>query len=206
MVFRVELAPPLLANPDMRRSNAFTLPNILTCGRIAAVPVVAALLLMPSEPARWAAVVLFAAASISDFFDGYLARALNQTSALGRMLDPIADKLIVAALLVALAADGTIVGVHVLAAVFILMREIFVSGLREFLGGTVVIHVSQVAKWKTTAQLAAITVLLVAPLLHGAASAAEIVGLVVLWIAAVLTVWTGYDYIRGGLPYLTEAE
>ncbi|MDQ0316754.1 CDP-diacylglycerol--glycerol-3-phosphate 3-phosphatidyltransferase [Amorphus orientalis] len=190
----------------MTSRDALTIPNILTYVRIAAVPVVAALLLVPSETARWVAVILFVVAALSDYVDGYLARALNQTTALGRMLDPIADKLIVAALLVALAADGTIVGLHVLAAVFILMREIFVSGLREFLGGTVVIHVSQVAKWKTTMQLVAIAVLLVAPLLGSVAQAAEVVGLVVLWIAAALTVWTGYDYIRGGVPHIVEAE
>lgn len=190
----------------MTRRDALTVPNLLTYGRIIAVPVVAALLLVPGPAARWAAVIIFVVAAVSDFFDGYLARTLNQTSALGRMLDPIADKLIVAALLVALAADGTITGLNVLAAVFILMREIFVSGLREFLGGTVVIHVSQVAKWKTTAQLVSISVLLVAPLAETAAPAVETLGLVVLWVAAALTVYTGIDYIRGGLPYLTEAE
>jgi len=191
----------------MSRSDAFTLPNLLTYARIAAVPVVAALLLVPDPTARWIALVLYVAAALTDFLDGYLARALDQFSPLGRMLDPIADKLIVAALLIALSADGTIDGLNMLAAVFIMMREIFVSGLREFLGGTVVIHVSKLAKWKTTMQLVAIAVLLAAPLAGAAAAATHAVGLVLLWVAAGLTVYTGYDYMRGGLPHLlNEAE
>ena len=190
----------------MSTSNAFTVPNLLTYGRILAVPIIAALLLVPDPTARWIAAVLFIVAALTDYLDGYLARTLNQVSALGRMLDPIADKLVVAALLIALSADGTIDGLNVLAAVFIMMREIFVSGLREFLGGTVVIHVSKLAMWKTTAQLAAIAILLLAPVLGAAAQATEWLGLAVLWIAAGLTIYTGVDYIRGGLPYLSEAE
>lgn len=200
------MAPPLLNGQSMSRSNAFTVPNLLTYGRIIAVPIIAALLLEPDPAARWAAAILFIVAALTDYLDGYLARTLNQVSALGRMLDPIADKLVVAALLIALSADGTIDGLNVLAAVFIMMREIFVSGLREFLGGTVVIHVSKLAKWKTTAQLAAIAILLLAPVLGSAAQATEWLGLIVLWIAAGLTIYTGVDYIRGGLPYLSEAE
>jgi len=191
----------------MSRSDAFTVPNLLTYLRIVAVPVIAVLLLVPDPAARWVAVVLYVAAALTDYLDGYLARALDQYSPLGRMLDPIADKLIVAALLIALSADGSIDGLHVLAAVFIMMREIFVSGLREFLGGTVVIHVSKLAKWKTTAQLVAIAVLMVAPLLGSAATATEWLGLAILWIAAILTLYTGYDYLKGGLPHvLNEAE
>ncbi len=110
------------------------LPNLLTYGRVAAVPVVAGLLFWPLEDwARWTALIVFILAAVTDFFDGYLARAWSQQSSLGRMLDPIADKLLVAVCLLMLAADEEISGVHLWAAIIILSREILVSGLREFL-------------------------------------------------------------------------
>ena len=136
-----------------RRSKALNLPNLLTYGRLAAVPAVVALLFWPNElVARWSALAVFVAAAITDYLDGYLARAYAQQSVLGRMLDPIADKLLVAASLLMLAADQILEGWSLAAAVVILCREILVSGLREFLAELKVsVPVSRVAKWKTAA-------------------------------------------------------
>ena len=146
-------------------SRSWSLPNILTYIRCAAVPVVAGLLFWPTETvARWSALVLFVAAAITDFFDGYLARAWSQQSSLGRMLDPIADKLIVSAVILMLAADHTIVGTTLWAAIVILCREILVSGLREYLAELrVPVPVTRVAKWKTTVQMVALGFLIAGP-------------------------------------------
>ena len=135
-----------------------SLPNILTYGRVLAVPLVVACLFWPDEFwMRWLALTIFAVAGITDFFDGYLARAWSQQSALGRMLDPIADKLLVAAVLMILVADDVIVSWSLWAAIIILCREILVSGLREFLAELKVpVPVSKVAKYKTTLQLVAL--------------------------------------------------
>src|SRR5271168_5445162 len=134
-------------------SRNWSLPNILTYARVAAVPLVAAFLFWPHEPwARWTALAIFIAAGVSDFFDGYLARAWSQQSSLGRMLDPIADKLLVAAVLLVLSADHTIAGPSLCAAIVILCREILVSGLREYLAELrVPVAVTAVAKRKTAA-------------------------------------------------------
>ena len=189
-------------------SHRWSLPNLLTYGRILAVPLVAACMFWPQVDAmRWAAFALFSLAAITDFFDGYLARAWSQQSALGQMLDPIADKLLVAAMLFMLVADRTIAGLSVIAAIIILCREILVSGLREFLAKLEVsIPVSRVAKWKTTAQLLALGFLIVGP-------AGEIIlphntqiGLVMLWIAALLTIYTGWDYLRSGIRHIISIE
>src|ERR1700753_1187260 len=139
------------------------LPNLLTYGRVAAVPVVVALLFWPDEMwARMTALGIYILAAITDFFDGYLARAWSQQSSLGRMLDPIADKLLVAAVLLMLSADHVIEGASVWAAIIILCREILVSGLREYLAELrVPVPVTKLAKWKTAVQLVAIGVLLV---------------------------------------------
>jgi CDP-diacylglycerol--glycerol-3-phosphate 3-phosphatidyltransferase len=141
-----------------RRSEALSLPNILTYGRLAAVPVVVALLFWPEDLwPRWAALAIFIAAGVTDYFDGYFARLYAQQSALGRMLDPIADKLLVAACLLMLVHDETIYGLHLWAAIVILSREILVSGLREFLAELKVsVPVSRIAKWKTALQLVAV--------------------------------------------------
>src|SRR3954451_18944435 len=127
----------------------WSLPNLLTYARVVAVPVVSALLFWPEEGwARWTALGIFAAAAITDFFDGYLARIWSQQSTLGRMLDPIADKLLVAAVLLMLSVDGTIHGASIWAAIIILCREILVSGLREYLAELRVrVPVTTVAKW-----------------------------------------------------------
>ena len=136
---------------------------------MAAVPLVAGLLFWPREPwARWTALAIFVAAAVTDFFDGYLARAWSQQSSLGRMLDPIADKLLVSAVILVLAADQTISGVTLWAAIVILCREILVSGLREYLAELrVPVPVTAVAKWKTTAQLVALGFLIAGPARRG---------------------------------------
>src|SRR5271168_1121946 len=151
-------APQMVSSTARPISRNWSLPNILTYARVAAVPLVAGLLFWPDEPwARWTALAIFIAAGISDFFDGYLARAWSQQSSLGRMLDPIADKLLVAAVLLVLVADKTIKGWSLWAAIVILCREILVSGLREYLAELrVSVPVSTVAKWKTTTQLVAL--------------------------------------------------
>ena len=141
------------------------------------------------------------AACITDWLDGYLARVWRQQSQLGRMLDPIADKLLVGATLLMLTHDNTIDKVHVAAAVIILCREILVSGLREFLAElNVRVHVTQLAKWKTTMQMVALGVLLAGPAGDKIIPGVTWTGLVMLWMAALLTLWTGYDYFSAGAP------
>jgi cardiolipin synthase (CMP-forming) len=187
-----------------RDPNLTALPNLLTYGRIVAIPVIV-LLLLPHWPAlRWLALILYIAAAVSDFFDGYLARRWNQGSELGRMLDPIADKLLVGVLIVVFAWDQTLsyfIGdLNLLAAIAILVREIFISGLREFLGPKgIVVHVTPLAKWKTTAQMLALVFLFLAPLLSGA----PLVAVLLLWVAAIMTVVTGVQYFMGAWPYLS---
>ncbi|MDX5361224.1 MAG: CDP-diacylglycerol--glycerol-3-phosphate 3-phosphatidyltransferase [Alphaproteobacteria bacterium] len=181
----------------------YSLPNLLTYGRILAVPAVAVLLYWGTGPARWAALALFVAACITDYFDGYLARAWNQTSAIGRMLDPIADKLLVGAVLILLVHDGTIAGADVFAAVLILSREILVSGLREYLAGTrVSVPVTWLAKWKTAVQMAALGLLVAGPEGDRLAPGLSNAGIAGLWVAAALTLYTGYDYLRSGLAHV----
>lgn len=180
-----------------------SLPNILTYGRILAVPVfVACLLVLEGDTARWSAFTLFVLASLTDWLDGYLARSWQQQSALGRMLDPIADKLLVGAALLMLTEDGTVTGWHVCASVIILCREILVSGLREFLAElNVKVHVTQLAKWKTSLQMVAIAVLLAGPAADKLIAGTTTTGLALLWVAALLTLWTGYDYLKAGISH-----
>ena len=188
--------------------RAFNLPNILTYGRIAAAPLVGATFYIPGNWGPWIAFIIFCTASITDYFDGYLARAWQQQSALGRMLDPIADKLLVAVSILILVADGMLAGWSIWAGIIVLMREIFVSGLREFLAELrVSVPVTQLAKWKTTMQLIAIAALLIAPALQGAKSGIIInLGLSFFWVAAIVTLYTGYDYFRAGLKHLVTDE
>ena len=191
----------------MQTTNAMSVPNILTYGRIVAVPLVVGCFFVPGNTFRLVALGLFIAAAITDFFDGYLARAWHQQSALGRMLDPIADKLLVAACLLMLAADGTIAGWSMPAALIILSREILVSGLREFLAELrVSVPVSHLAKWKTTVQLVAIGVLLGGPAVEPLLPGITTTGTALLWLAALLTLYTGFDYFRAGLRYLIEND
>lgn len=185
------------------RPASLSLPNMLTYGRIAAVPaLVACLYFLKGDAARWSAFVLFALAGITDWLDGYLARAWEQQSTLGAMLDPIADKLLVGAALMMLVYDGTIGQISIWAAVIILCREILVSGLREFLAElNVKVRVSVLAKWKTTVQMVALAVLLVGPAAGKHLPGLELVGIALLWLAAVLTLWTGYDYLKAGVKH-----
>ncbi|MCH8467319.1 MAG: CDP-diacylglycerol--glycerol-3-phosphate 3-phosphatidyltransferase [Roseinatronobacter sp.] len=217
----------------------WTVPNILTVLRLLAAPGVAVMFLYFHRPwADWFALILFALAAITDFFDGYLARAWKQESRLGAMLDPIADKaMVVIALLVITGYSGMDPWL-ILPATAILFREVFVSGLREFLGDTAGLRkVTVLAKWKTTAQMTAIAVLFLAMGLeyvreasllrsHAAliATLSDIgtedmnvvdlarqggnfvwtLGLGLIWIAAILTLLTGWDYFRKALPFLKD--
>ncbi len=192
------------------KNHTLSLPNILTYARIVAVPLVVLCFfvegrLQSTDAARWWAVVIFVVASITDFFDGYLARVWKQTSNIGRMLDPIADKLLVSACLLLLAADGTIAGWAFWAAIIILCREILVSGLREYLASLKVsVPVSRLAKWKTTVQMFSIVFLLAGPAGDKVIPYATEFGLVMLWVAAILTLWTGWDYFRAGLKHVID--
>lgn len=188
------------------RSMPMSLPNVLTYGRIVAVPaLVACLFFLKGDVARWSAFVLFVFAGFTDWLDGYLARMWEQQSTLGRMLDPIADKLLVGAVLLMLVYDNTISGWSIWAAIIILLREILVSGLREFLAElNVKIHVTKLAKWKTTMQMIALGALLAGPAAEKFVPGIMICGLVLLWIAALLTLWTGYDYLKAGVVHAIE--
>ena len=189
-----------------RRPILTSLPNILTYGRIAAVPVLVALLFFyDSDSARWAAFGIFVAACITDWLDGYLARIWQQQSNLGRMLDPIADKLLVGATLLMLVYTRDIGGWSIWAAIIILSREILVSGLREFLAElNVKVHVTQLAKWKTAFQFIALAMIIIGP------AAAKFLphltegGIVILWMSALLTLVTGFDYLKAGIRHAIE--
>jgi len=192
------------------KRHTFSLPNLLTYGRIVAVPLVVLCFflegrLKSSDPARWVAFGIFFAASVTDFFDGYLARIWQQTSTIGRMLDPIADKLLVSACLLLLAADSTIAGWTLWAAIIILCREILVSGLREYLAELKVsVPVSTLAKWKTTVQMIALMFLLIGPAGDKFFPLTTLSGLALLWIAAILTLVTGWDYFRAGVKHAIQ--
>jgi cardiolipin synthase len=181
-----------------------SLPNLLTLSRIAVIPVIIGLFFLTGPWAAWTACGLFAAAAITDYLDGYLARAMDQTSPVGKFLDPIADKLLVAAVLFMLVAVDRLQGISVLPAVVILLREVLVSGLREFLAGLQVgIPVSRLAKWKTTIQMAALGFLIIGDAGPATIPVAEI-GLAGLWLAGVLTLVTGWDYMRAGWHHMME--
>ncbi len=221
-----------LATSSHVPGRALALPNVLTYARIAAVPLVVASLywqdlLQGGMWLRWVALVLFIAAGVTDILDGYFARSLGQQSSFGRMLDPIADKLLVSSCLLMLAADGTIRGWSLWAAIVILCREILVSGLREYLAELrVSVPVTRLAKWKTTVQLVAVGFLLAGEAgdailpsvtftsvtfdrvtsLLGMTSygIVTLTGLILLWISALVTLYTGYDYFRAGVHHLIE--
>ena len=193
------------------------LPNILTLSRIMAIPLLAWFLWWPGwEMGYLVAFALYCLMGITDYFDGYLARTSGTVSKLGIFLDPIADKIMVAAVILVLAAQGVLNGpyvgdMHVVAGLIILMREIAVSGLREFLGPLQVsVPVSKLAKWKTTFQMVSLGALILGEglprwtMMIGAVDAniPHTVGLLTLWGAAVLTVITGWDYLRVGLKHM----
>lgn len=199
-----------------------TLPNILTLSRIFAVPLLGFLLWWPEWKLGYLiGFALYCVIGITDFFDGYLARAQGTVSKLGQFLDPIADKIMVAAVILILTAQGQLRGpyvgdMHVIAGLVILVREITVSGLREFLGGIQVsVPVTKLAKWKTTFQLVALGALILGAGVHGQPCQElgegchtwpenwiHVVGLASLWAAAALTCITGWDYLRVGLKHM----
>ncbi len=180
-----------------------TLPNILTLSRIFAVPILVALLWHPNWETGYAiAFALYCLMGITDYFDGYVARAQGAVSKLGIFLDPIADKIMIAAVLMMLVNTQDIMGWHIIPAIIILLREIAVSGLREFLAELrVSVPVSQLAKWKTTFQLVALGALILAGAVPHLAWVKQ-VGLTTLWSAAALTAITGWDYLRVGLRHM----
>ena len=194
-----------------------SLPNILTLSRIVTLPLLAFLLWWPEWQSGYlTAFVLYCLMGITDYFDGYLARASGAVSRLGQFLDPIADKIMIATVILVLSAQGVLRGpyvgdMHVIAGLIILAREIAVSGLREFLGGLQVsVPVSRLAKWKTTFQMICLGALILGKALPGwtmmlgdlAINVPHTVGLTTLWAAAALTVITGWDYLRVGLKHM----
>jgi len=187
-----------------------SLPNALTIARIAAVPIFAVLLVAePEGAARAAAFAVFAFAAISDLLDGWLARRFKSESVLGRVLDPIADKLLAGVALLMLVANGTLEGVHVFAAAIILAREILVSGLREFLAALAAsdrVAVTQLAKWKTVLQLVAIGVLIMGPGSPATLGPITDIGVGLLWAASALTIWTGTAYVWAGWDLIREHD
>lgn len=185
--------------PDARRRWAPGWPNVVTLGRVAAVPPLVGSFYLAGPSGVWLGFALFVLAALSDFLDGWLARRLDRHSALGRVLDPIADKLVVAAALVMLGAFERAPAVAVAA---ILCREFLVSGLREALAGGAALAVRPLAKWKTVAQMGAISLLLAAPAAPAGAALAT-AGEAVLWLAVALTWVSAAAYLRRALPGLS---
>jgi cardiolipin synthase len=199
-VKHLDPCPPFLFSPAMARNPLLLVPNIITIARIAAIIPIVWMVMDGDITLRIVALVIYVLAAASDWVDGYLARAWNQYSDLGRMLDPIADKLLVGLLIAALAWDGSFSGWDMIPAFAILFREFFIPGLREFLGNkTVVLPVSKLAKWKTTIQLVALAVVLFERIVPGFGLVSD----VVLWAAGILTLWTGWQYLRASWPHLS---
>lgn len=181
----------------------YSIPNLLTISRIIVIPAIFLMVYFHSVVWQLIAAVLFIAASITDYFDGYLARQRNETSALGRLLDPIADKLLVAsALVVILARHMVVCELSYIPVIVILCREILVSGLREFLREVNVgMPVTRLAKWKTGFQMTALSMMLLKGFFYWGG-----IGEILLWIAGVLTFITGYQYFQKSLDYIKEAD
>jgi cardiolipin synthase (CMP-forming) len=198
---------PMTVRPLAR---PLAVPNLLTYARIVAVPAVVGCLYWQDVPQhgewlRWVALTIFISAGVTDILDGYFARKWGEQSSFGQMLDPIADKLLVSSCLLMLTYDGTIRTFHVWAAVVILCREILVSGLREYLAElNVRVQVTQLAKWKTTLQLVAIGFLLAGDAGDAIVPVVTPIGLALLWLSALLTLYTGWDYFRAGVRHLIE--
>ncbi len=177
------------------------LPNILTLSRIALLPVIVGLFFVPEVWAAWAALGLYAVAAVTDFLDGVAARKLNQITAFGKFLDPIADKIFVAVLLVVLVGFGRLPGAWMIVPIIILVREFLVAGMREFLGpANIQLPVTNLAKWKTTVQMIATGFLIIGPALPYALS----IGQWGLAVAAVLTVITGWGYMKVGMAHINN--
>jgi cardiolipin synthase len=185
-----------------------TFPNLLTLSRVGVIPLLVGAFFLDKPLANWLTCALFSAAALTDFLDGYLARSWDQVTRFGRFLDPVADKIMVAAVLFMMVALGWIGGWLILAALVILIREILVSGLREFLAEiNVGMPVSRLAKWKTALQMIAIALLLLENTvpLPVPLPLAEIGGWG-LWVAAGLTILTGYDYLRAGITHMIDPD
>jgi cardiolipin synthase len=179
-----------------------SLPNVLTVSRIVLVPLFVIAFFLPGDTGRWFVLVLFCLAGVTDVVDGMIARRLGAVTSFGRMLDPIADKLIVSAALLMLAADKTIQGIHLVPALVILCREILVSGLREFLAGAdVSLPVTRVAKAKTAVQVVAIAALIASSASERMLPGVTTGALLGLWVAAALTFYTGFEYMKAGLAH-----
>lgn len=182
------------------------LPNALTLSRIGVIPFIVGLLFWASPKAYFIAAILFILACITDYFDGYFARTYQKVSPFGKFLDPLADKLLIAAILLMLTGNGQIAGASLIPAVIILLREILVSGLREFLAEIQIsLPVSHVAKWKTGIQMTALSVLLLSGSLP-CLKFLKIYGVIGLWSAALLTLMTGYDYFKATQRYLEQQD
>ena len=181
-----------------------SLPNLLTLSRILVIPLVVGTFYVSGDAARWFCCVVFSAAGVTDWLDGHVARRWEQQSEIGRFLDPIADKLLVSATLFMLTAYGRLPSQALLPALVILCREILVSGLREYLADLRIgVPVSRLAKWKTTIQMVAIGFLIVGDAGEGLLPVRGI-GEALLWLAASLTLVTGYDYLRAGLSHMAR--
>ena len=187
------------------------IPNILTVGRILIVPFFVLAFYLPGSYGDLTALILFIVASFTDFLDGMLARLLGEESKLGELLDPIADKIIVATALILLVMDGTIRNYEVVAAIIILTREILISGLREFLAkGKIKLPVSSLAKLKTVLQMVSIALLLSGDtgnkIINFQDYNAQTIGIIFLWLSAALTLFTGYDYMRKGIDHAMSED
>ena len=187
------------------------IPNILTIGRIIIVPFFVLAFYLPGFYGDLTACVLFVIASFTDFLDGMLARMMGEESKLGELLDPIADKIIVATALILLVMSGTIRHYEVIAAIIILTREILISGLREFLArGQIKLPVSNLAKLKTFLQMIAITILLTGEtgnrILNFQDYNAQTIGMILLWLSAFLTLYTGYEYLIKGIDHAISED
>ena len=187
------------------------IPNILTIGRIIIVPIFVFSFYLPGFYGDIIPFILFIVASFTDFLDGLLARMFKEESKLGELLDPIADKIIVAAALILLVMDGTIKNFEVIAAIIILTREILISGLREFLANIKIsVPVSGLAKIKTFIQMLAIAILLTGEsgnkIINFEDYNARSIGIILLWLSAFITLYTGYDYVRKGIDYAIDEE
>ena len=185
------------------------IPNILTIGRIILVPIFIGTFYLPGALGNWIPFFIFVLASFTDFLDGLLARLYKEESKLGELLDPIADKIIVAAALVLLVMNDIIKNYEVIAAIIILTREILISGLREFLAKSqVVMPVTGLAKFKTFIQMFAIAILLTGEsgnrLINLQDYNAHSIGIILLWLSAFLTLYTGYDYIKKGIDHAID--
>ena len=187
------------------------IPNILTIGRIVIVPIFILTFYLPGSLGDWIPFFIFLLASFTDFLDGLLARLYKEESKLGELLDPIADKIIVASALVLLVMDKTIINYEVIAAIIILTREILISGLREFLAkGKINLPVSSLAKAKTFLQMTAISALLTGEtgnkVLNFQDYNAQTIGIILLWLSAFLTLYTGYKYLRKGIDHAISED